>query len=59
MSILFLINLKGSKVNQKGKGYFVLLEEASQVIFYFLICYWLKEVKGINMIHCRANVTFE
>lgn len=57
--MLFLIKLKGSKVNQKGKGYFVLLEEASQVIFYFLICYWLKEVKGINMIHCRANVTFE
>lgn len=38
MSISFLINLKGSKDNQKGKGYLVSLEKASLVSFYFLVC---------------------
>lgn len=38
MSISFLINLKGSKDNQKGKGYLDLLEKASLVSFYFLVC---------------------
>lgn len=37
MSVSFLINVRGSKDNQEGKGYLVLLEKVRLVIFYFLI----------------------
>lgn len=38
MSISFLIDLKGSKDNQKGNGYLVLLGKSKPVVSYFRIC---------------------
>lgn len=37
MNASFLINVRGSKDNQEGKGYLALLEKVRLVIFYFLI----------------------
>lgn len=36
MNASFLINVRGSKDNQEGKGYLALLEKVRLVIFYFL-----------------------
>lgn len=57
MSVSFLINVKGSKDNQEGKGYLVLLEKARLVIFYFLI--YVLTLKGTCYIELAENTSLE
>lgn len=46
MSVSFLISVKGSKDNQEGKDYLVLLEKPRLVIFFFYFLIYVLTFKG-------------